>query len=211
LPFYAVPVDGGPPIELGSALRATGAPSWAPGSTFAVLSSPSGRETYREKHLARVDPKTGARSSLASDPRYADLEPAASPDGRLVAYARGWAQVDGVPQGPVAPDLHPNVATIASRRRWVVGADGSSPRRLLDEPGWTDEAPAWTADGAWLLFVRWRPPAESAPALAELWAVRPDGSGAERLIPELARDEIGSGFGYYGAFRWREMFAVAPD
>jgi hypothetical protein len=116
-----------------------------------------------------------------------------------------------VPQGPVAPDLHPKVATIASRRLWLVGGDESSPHRLLDQPGWTDEAPVWTADGARPLLVRWRPTVDATPALAELWAVRPDGYRARRLVPELANGEIGSGFGYCGAFRWRELFAVASD
>jgi hypothetical protein len=67
----------------------------------------------------------------------------------------------------------------------------------------------WSADGAWLLFVRWRPPAHATQAAAALWAVQRDGSGPKRLA-ELG-NEIGSGFGYYGAFRWRELFAVAPE
>jgi hypothetical protein len=46
--------------------------------------------------------------------------------------------------------------------------------------------------------------------MAELWAVKPDGSGARRLVPDLGNSDVGSGFGYYGAFRWRELFAIAP-
>jgi Tol biopolymer transport system component len=209
--FHAVPADGGKVVELGSALWTTGAPSWAPASPFAVLSAPAGRETYRNKHLLLIDPATDVSRRLAEDPHYADVEPAVAPNGRLIAFARGWAQVNGVPQVPVAPDLHPNVATIASRRLWLVSADGSKAHQLLDEPGWTDEAPVWTADAAWLVFVRWRAPAEARPAVAELWAVRPDGSGAHRLAANIGNGDIGSGFGYYGAFNWRELFALAPN
>jgi hypothetical protein len=80
-------MDGGAPIELGSALLAAGAHAWAPDGAFAVLSVPSGRETYIGKHLVRVEPATPTRTPLAQDPRYVDLEPAVSPDGRLVAFA----------------------------------------------------------------------------------------------------------------------------
>jgi Tol biopolymer transport system component len=208
--FFAVPTDGAAPIELGSAVGATGAPEWAPASAFAVLSVPSGRETYRDKHLLLVDPASGVRRSLGQDPHYADVEPAVSPDGQLIAFARGWAQVNGVPQGPIAPDLHPNVATIASRQLWLIRSDGNGAHRVLDESTWTEEAPAWSADGSWLLFVRWRPPTASQPAAAELWAVRPDGLSARQLIDNLGNGNVGEGFGYYGAFGWRSLFAIAP-
>jgi dipeptidyl aminopeptidase/acylaminoacyl peptidase len=195
---------------LGTAVRGFGALSWASDGRFVVLSTGTVRETYWDKHLARVDLPAGTRTDLARDDRYADTQPAVSPDGRRIAFARGWAQVDGRPQGPIDPDLHPNVATIASRRLWLVGADGAGARQLQDAPGWTDDAPTWTPDGRWIVFVRWRPPKPTAPAAVELWATRPDGSDARRLAPLSVPANFTEGFGFYGAFPWRELFAVAP-
>jgi dipeptidyl aminopeptidase/acylaminoacyl peptidase len=195
---------------LGTAVRGFGALAWAPDGRFVVLADSTQRETYEDKHLIRVDLPPGARTKLARDERYADTQPAVSPDGRWVAFARGWAQVDGRPQGPVDPDLHPNVATIASRRIWLVEADGTGARQLLDAPGWTDDAPTWTPEGRRIVFVRWRPPRPTAPTAVELWATRPDGSDARRLAPLSVPANFTEGFGFYGAFPWRELFAVAP-
>ncbi|MDQ6669252.1 MAG: hypothetical protein M3069_00540 [Chloroflexota bacterium] len=168
-------------------------------------------ETYHDKHLVRVDPATGARVPLADDPRYADLEPAVSPDGQQIAFVRGWAQVDGQPQGPIAADLHPNVATIASRRIWLVAPDGSNSHPLTNPQDWTDAAPAWTPEGHWVVFVRWRPPRLQQPAAAELWAAHPDGSGARRLATGLDLPQgFNNGFGLYGTLGWQRLFAVAP-
>jgi Tol biopolymer transport system component len=193
----------------GTALSRFGALSWAPDGSFVVLSEGGWRETYANKHLARVDLQSGRVTELVRDQRYADTQPAVSPDGRRVVFARGWAQVDGRPQGPIDPVLHPNVATIASRRLWIVGTDGAGAHRVLDAPGWTDDGPAWTPDGRWIVFVHWRAPKPAAPAAVELWAVRPDGSDARRLAP-LAVPPDFTGFGYYGAFDWHETVAVAP-
>jgi dipeptidyl aminopeptidase/acylaminoacyl peptidase len=209
LPVLVVDARTGQAQPVGAALRA-GAFAWAPDGTFVVLADSTMRETYEDKHLVRVDLPAGARRPLARDERYADTQPAVSPDGRRIAFVRGWAQVNGQPQGPVDPDLHANVATIASRRLWIVDADGSNPRQLLDQPGWTDDAPAWTPDGRWIVFVRWRPPRPSAPAAVELWAVRPDGSDARRLAPLSVPDGFNDGFGFYGGFGWPARFAVAP-
>jgi Tol biopolymer transport system component len=208
LEFRVISVDGGPSVELGAALVDTGAPTWSPDSSFVVLSAPGGRETYRDKHLVRFDPLTGAIAGLAVDSRYADIQPTVSPDGKQIAFARGWAQSDDQPPETVLPDLTPNVASIASRRLWLTTAEGRGPRQILDQSGWTDEAPAWTPDGRWITFVRWHPPRPEWPATAELWAVRPDGSGARRLVADLGNGEADTGFGYYGTFGWQRLFAV---
>jgi Tol biopolymer transport system component len=206
-PVVVVGARDGRTTPAGTALY--GALSWAPDGTFLVLSAPAGRETYVGKHLVRVDLPTGVTLDLARDPAWADTAPAVSPDGRQVAFARGVALVDGRPAGPLPPGLHVNVAAPASRRVWLAAADGSSPRRLTDAAGWADEAPAWTPDGRWVVFVRWRPAADE-PGAAELWAVRPDGTDARRLAALGEPPGFYGGVGYYGDFAWNELFAVAP-
>jgi len=203
--WQAVPVDGGAPVELGSGLTAIPSVDWAADGAFVVLSAPAGRETYRGKQLVRVDPATGDATDLSRDPAWADLEPAVSPDGRVIAFARGQA-LDAA-----AGDASANRTAILSRRIWVMDADGGNPRQLTDAPGWTDEAPVWSSDGQWLIFVRWCPAGEGEPAAAQIWAMRPDGSVARMLVSDLdVPPGLESGFGYYGALAWQDLFSVAP-
>jgi hypothetical protein len=198
--WHAVPVDGSAPVAFDSAL-ARGTVAWAPDGSFVVLSAPGGRETYRHKQLVRIDPTSGARIDLSRDRGWADIQPAVSPDGRLIAFARGET-IDGGSSPPQA---------IASRRVWVMGVDGSEPRRLTEAPGWTDEMPVWSPDGRWLIFVRWRAAGADGPAATELWAVRPDGTDSRPLVSDLQLvPGLDIGFGYYGTFGWQQVVAVAP-
>jgi len=211
VPYEAVPVDGGSPVPLGSALQPDEALSWSPAGSFVVLSTllgqgALGRETYAGKQLVRVDLPSGNRRDLSHETDWADVEPAVSPDGTTIAFARGRAQQPWTSATAPGSGNTP-VELIASRHVWLMDADGAQPRQLVESPGWTDEAPAWTPDGRWIVFVRWR---ARPTATAELWAVRSDGTGLQRVASGLDRSSYGQGFGYYGAFGWRRLFAIAP-
>jgi TolB protein len=189
-------------VRLGTALSPDEAISWAPDGSFVVLSGPFGRAIYQNKQLVGVNPITGARRALSHDGRWADVEPAVSPDGKQIAFARG--------RSGLSTRLTP-VQLIASRRLIVMDADGTHPHRLTAAPGWTDEAPVWSPDGQSLLFVRWRRHRQGQAAEATLWAVRADGTDAQRLAQLDLPGGFLNGFGYYGAFGWRGLFAVAPS
>lgn len=60
-------------------------------------------------------------------------DPAPSPDGKYVLYTRET--------GPGTSDI------------WIIGADGSNPRRVTSDPQ-RDMDPAWSPDGRWFAFVR---------------------------------------------------------
>ncbi len=201
-PYYAISIATGTVVPLGTALGPDGAISWASDDAYVVLSNPAGRETYANKHLVRVDPITGTRRSPSHDARWSDIDPAVSPGGSLIAFARGRA-----------PSTAPNVTTvalIASRHLFLMGAHAARPHRLISAPGWTDQAPVWSPDGQWLLFVRWRRHEQGKVAAAALWAVRADGSHAQRLARLDLPEGFLNGFGYYGDFGWQSLFAVAP-
>lgn len=201
-PYYAIPLDGGTVIPLGVALAPEQAISWGSDSSYVVVSGDGGRETYYHKHLVRVDPITRKHRTLSRNSRRADVEPAVSPDAKCIAFARGRSPQPSSRVGP--PDL------IASRHVFLMRSTGTDPRRLTNAPGWTDEAPAWSSDGRWLLFIRWRRHQQGHVAAVSLWAVRTDGSSARRLARLDLPPFFNNGFGYYGAFSWQSLFDITP-
>jgi Tol biopolymer transport system component len=62
-----------------------------------------------------------------------------SPDGRSIVYE---AYADGV-------DGEPDLGI------WMVDADGSSPHRLVDDPGWQEYNPGWSPDGRHVAYQRY--------------------------------------------------------
>jgi len=208
LTYYVLPVDGSAAHKLDGSLW-DGAAPWAANDARVVLSGPFGRETYRRKHLEAFDPATGAHIDLASSPAWADIQPAVSPDGTRIAFTRGQAMQERLAPTPLPTQPIPT-QLIASRHIWVMGADGAAPQPIADAPGWTDEAPVWAPDSGIVLFVRWHNPTATDPATAALWAVRPDGSHAARVIGLEPATITHGGFGSYGTFDWRGLVAVAP-
>jgi Tol biopolymer transport system component len=105
--------------------RFFGAPSWAPGGRRLVLASWVNRND-REIYRIRED---GTRMRPLTRNAVPDRSPAVSPDGRLIAFERGWAT--------------------RKRSVWIMRRDGTGQRRL--GPG---GSPAWSPDGRRLLLVR---------------------------------------------------------
>jgi dipeptidyl aminopeptidase/acylaminoacyl peptidase len=100
------------------------------------------------------------------------FDPAASPDGRQIAFTRGGAiwvmaadgsgahQVPGLPPGR-QPAWSPDGTRIAFSaaspgppfRIWVAAADGSSPVQLTNQSS-GDFSPAWSPDGTRIAYTR---------------------------------------------------------
>jgi len=101
---------------------------------------------------------TGATTLAAGE--WEDAEPAWSPDGTQIAF---HSDRDGGP------------STV-----WIMDADGSDVRKLIDFPSWT---PAWSPDGTRIVFAGRDDDGE-----ADLFIVNVDGSGLVNLTPDAVGD-----------------------
>jgi hypothetical protein len=138
--------------------------SWSPDGTRIAFSS--NRDGNFEIYVMNADGSGQVR--LTVDPLY-DIEPAWSPDGATIVFAR---------EGHI----------------WRMGADGSSPAQLTTGP-LTDSEPAWSPSGAYIAFSRF----DSAVASnIDVYRMNADGSGVTRLTtttqqdtsPDWAPDEL---------------------
>jgi Tol biopolymer transport system component len=73
---------------------------------------------------------------------------------------------------------------------YVANADGSGERRLLPESDGLDYDASFSPDGMWIVFTSERD-AEGT-GQADLWRVRPDGSGLERLTRDTSMEDAGA-------------------
>jgi len=149
--------------------------------------------------LATEPPRTRALTFSGQD-----QEPAASPDGRLVAFAstrdgvsRIWIkQLSGGGEAPLtagpdrAPRFSPDGSSVlfvrtegASRSVYRIGLVGGEPRKLIENAYQAD----WLPDGATIAFLRLLAPQLAAGAaaprrLASAVGVRELASGRERIL-----------------------------
>jgi Tol biopolymer transport system component len=127
--------------------------------------------TDENTEIFTVDPTTGRLRRLTSYPGL-DGQPAWSPDGARVAFARGTY----VPISHGGEALHQGI--------FVMDADGSHVRRLTNCPGLScdtaDSSPAWSPDGGRIAFVR----------TTSIWVVGSDGSSPRRLCGRCARGHL---------------------
>jgi Tol biopolymer transport system component len=93
-----------------------------------------------------------------------DFNPAFSPDGRFIAFSS---------------DRDPD----AAGEIYVMGADGTAPRRLTRSPGW-DGSPAWSEDGRRILFYSQRRGG------LHLYSMNPDGTDQRPVFPRFNFPEM---------------------
>lgn len=152
--------------------NATGEPGdWSPAEDVYVFPEILADETAGTdrqsipSHLVRYDLGSGGLADLTRQLVAEDLDPAFSPDGESLAFARRFLD-----QARWTP----------GRQLWRIGADGSDPRPLTDEPAFTHTDLAWRRDGSQLAYVRFNQVTLTDPP--EIWLINADGSDPLRLV-----------------------------
>lgn len=143
-------------------LGATGAQVWT-----------AGVDGNRQR---RIDPKDIDGKQVADE----RSDPAFSPDGSLVAFNRGWGDVDEAKDAIEFSDVY------------LMDADGRHPRRLTTitegKPYSGDVGRAsWSPDGRQLVVAHLTPVSESD--IHDLYVVSVPGGQARRLTPKSVRAE----------------------
>jgi Tol biopolymer transport system component len=108
----------------------TGGPAWSPSGKSLFYADVSGRQDFE---LYSIGPRGGRLRQLTRN-NVDDFDPAFSPDGRRIAFARGR-------HGESPSSLY------------LMDADGGHVRRLTRSPG-TDTSPSWAPDNTRLVFGR---------------------------------------------------------
>jgi len=197
-------LDAVPP----TAARRPGVPVWVWAAALAAAAGLAWLAASRGGEVAAPPPPRFVQLTFSGS----DYEPAASPDGRLVAFtssrdgiSRIWLkQVGGGGEQPLTegPDTRarfsPDGGSLlfihsAERRSsaWRVPVVGGQPRKILDDVLEAD----WSPDGRRIAFVRRSIMADAAEGLGTAVGVADADGGGERVLLR------GEGFLYQGA-RW---------
>jgi dipeptidyl aminopeptidase/acylaminoacyl peptidase len=199
VPLYALPVDGGAPVQLAkTVLLHSDFIALDPAEADRVAVVDGGyRGSWMDKRM-RLVRISGGDGVAVTEPDEAVSFPAWSPDGRRIAYVAM----------PDEGDLGGGEAArrgLMGRRIWVMTVAGDSPARLLtDDPVYRDEYPLWSAEGSHILFVRM-----DAEGGVSLWLVSAEGGKPFPVVDGL---EVVGGppsdawFGYYGYVDWQPLF-----
>lgn len=174
--LFSLPLDGGDPVELGVMLPERAFLDWSPDGRLVMVEG-AGRELWSgDKGLSVCDVRAGTCQRLPKPEGTVSLYPAWSPDGRLAFIQAG------------VPSQYPN--DDGALRAWlgtwtlvIADPDGSG-EQVLDAAGTGVQAPMWSPDGRYLLYLR-----EGA-----IWALDLTG-GEPIMIAELGEDTSLDGHG----------------
>ena len=183
-PLYAVPAPGGSQVQIvPHMLLFDDFLSWC-GRDLIAAAGPD-RETNVGSKLVEVTSRVWRRRTIEPAHQLSWVSPSCAPNGRLLAAAAG-------------PNHSPGPFGLEHRSIWLLRVGGRVVRRLTlpPAPDLSDEAPRFSRDGRWIVFVRTQVvPVDSSRDVIEL--VRASG-GPTVPVADFTSDD----FSFYDHFRW---------
>jgi Tol biopolymer transport system component len=152
--LYVVNVDGTGLKRLTDHPENDFSPTWSPDGRQLLFAS----RRFSDADLFVLDLDSNEVTQLTTS-EWNEFDPAWSPDGRWIAYV-----IQHGDQGDV----------------YVMRADGANPINLTHSQYANDFQPTWTPDGQWVVYVSYT----AAEGDHELFRMRPDGSGIQRLTDD---------------------------
>ena len=194
-PLDAVPARGGRPVRaVRHMLLFPDLMSWCGGRLIAA-STPS-RETQLGGKLVATAPPTWHQRVIAPSPRLSWVSPTCAHSGSILAAAAGPSSTNAQ-------------FGFQHRSIWLLTPSGRVLRDLTapPRPGLSDEAPLFSRDGKWLLFVRTsivtRGTATSSHDTLALVPAARTGPAATTLIASFTSND----FSFYDHFQWPSEIA----
>src|SRR5437667_283985 len=197
-PLFVIPVDGGEPRELGrTLLDREGIITWSPNGSQIAFVDGGGRDIWIRKHLVISD-LTGAGTAFRNDDGTAELNPAWSPQGDVVAFSRG--------EGRAPEDTNRDPEPAATRGIWL-GDSAGRVQQLTSDATYSDNWPTWSSGGSYILFVRvmagdFQGYGIRSGANIELWLMNADGKDPRKAAVLGASTPEG----YYRFIHWDDLF-----
>jgi hypothetical protein len=187
-PLDAVPAAGGSPVRVvPHMLLYDDFLSWC-GNRLIAAAGPDRQSNMNSKLLSRAPPGWHART-IQPARALSWVSPRCAPGGRVLAAAAG-------------PNSDRAQFGIQHRSIWLLRASGEVIRRLTLPPAayLSDEAPRFSRDGRWIMFVRSRVlPVRFGGASADtIELVRASGTGGAVPIVSFTSGD----FSYYDHFDW---------
>ena len=195
-PLDAVPASGAraPVRAVAHTLLFPDLLTWCGGRLIAA-STPS-RETQLRSRLVATGPPAWHQRTIAPATHLSWVSPACAPSGSLLAAAAG-------------PSSTHAEFGIQHRSIWLLSPGGAVVRRLTNPPAsdLSDEAPRFSRDGRWILFVRTRviTSGTSASSRDTLELVPATRTGPAAAVPVATF--ISNDFSFYDHFQWPSEIA----
>jgi TolB protein len=157
--IWAADSDGSNPVQLTRSQGRCSGAAWSPNG---------GRIAF---HSARDGGTIFDMASDGSEIRRV------SPGGLPASYP-AWSSAGDRIAFTVDRDHHSEI--------WVMGADGSNPVQLTDNPEGGNQHPRWSPDDRWIAFNSWRNEDEAS---SDIWLIAVDGSEERRLTSGAEMEE----------------------